>query len=76
MRFSLNLIARRCFGSPLLFEQACRLRTMADRSVFIVEKPNICQETLERSTNPFVFYTATVSRTDLTGLSCRVLDLL
>jgi kynurenine formamidase len=45
----------------------------ADRGVFIVENLNNVKELLQHSRRPFVVYTAPVSRTDLTGLPCRVL---
>jgi kynurenine formamidase len=45
----------------------------ADCGVFIVENLNNVGKLLELSPNPFVVYTAPVSRTDLTGLPCRVL---
>jgi kynurenine formamidase len=56
------------FSKHAAVDQRC-----ADRGVFIVENLNNVGKLLEHSPNPFVVYTAPVSRTDLTGLPCRVL---
>ena len=44
----------------------------ADRGVFIIENLNNVKKLLELG-KPFTIYTAPISRTDLTGLPCRVL---
>ncbi|WP_322061133.1 hypothetical protein [Paraburkholderia sp. J63] len=45
----------------------------ADQGVFIVENLNNVKQLLGRMPAPFTVYTAPVSRTDLTGLPCRVI---
>jgi kynurenine formamidase len=56
------------FSKHAAVDQRC-----ADRGVFIVETLNNVGKLLEHSPNSFVVYTEPVSRTDLTGLPCRVL---